>query len=135
MLNHPTRTGYLALHETLSFSHLWAGDDWPFTGSEGKTSRLWVHPSVHATCGDLLRELAVANDGISMQPTFLVAEELRRGTLVPILLDYKTMEFSLYAVYLSHRPLPSKLRAFIDYLVQNMGSEPTWVTRPGNSTS
>ena len=131
----PCEPAELAQHETLSFSYLWAGDDWPFTDGNGKVTRVRVHPAVHATSGDLLRELAVAGGGIIMQPTFLVAKELRRGTLVPILADYKTLGLNLYAVYLSHRHLPSKVRVFIDYLVQAIGSEPAWETQQEHVTS
>jgi len=74
----------------------------------------------------LLRELAVAGGGIILQPTFIVAAELARGALVPLLTDYRTLEFNLYAVYLSRRQLSAKVRVFIDYLVEAIGSRPAW---------
>ncbi len=114
------------MHETLSFSYLWAGDDWPFTDAQGNVTRVHVHPGVHATNGDLLRELAGAGGGIILQPTFIVAHELARGTLVPLLTDYRTLEFSLFALYPSRRQLSSKVRVFIDYLVDTIGKQPPW---------
>ncbi|MDE2254776.1 MAG: LysR family transcriptional regulator [Betaproteobacteria bacterium] len=107
-------------HATLSFSYLWAGDEWPFTDANGNVTRVKVSPAVHATNGDLLRELAVAGGGIIMQPTFIVASELERGTLVQILSEYRTLELSLFAVYLSRRHLSIKVRVFIDELVSAM---------------
>ena len=47
---------------------------------------------------------------------------MRRGTLVPILDSYRMFELNLYAVYLSHRFLPSKVRGFIDFLVDALGT-------------
>ena len=111
-------------HATLSFSYLWAGDEWPFTDAHGDLTRVKVSPAVHATNGDLLRELAVAGGGIIMQPTFIVASELERGTLVPILAAYQTLELSLFAVYLSRRHLSNKVRVFIDELVSSIGEDP-----------
>ena len=111
-------------HATLSFSYLWAGDEWPFTDAHGDLTRVKVSPAVHATNGDLLRELAVAGGGIIMQPTFIVASELERGTLVPILAEYQTLELSLFAVYLSRRHLSNKVRVFIDELVSSIGEDP-----------
>ncbi|MBW4047454.1 MAG: LysR family transcriptional regulator [Proteobacteria bacterium] len=110
-------------HATLSFSYLWAGDEWPFTDANGDLTRVKVSPAVHATNGDLLRELAVADGGIIMQPTFIVASELERGTLVPILAEYQTLELSLFAVYLSRRHLSNKVRVFIDELVSAIGED------------
>lgn len=111
----------LAQHDTLSFSYLWAGDDWPFTGPDGRTMHVRVHPTVHATSGDLLRQLAVAGAGVILQPTFVVAEQLRAGSLVQVLPQYRTLELHLYAVYLSQRHLPGKVRVFIDYLADVLG--------------
>lgn len=89
-------------------------------------TRVRVQPAVHATNGDLLRELAVAGGGVIMQPSFIVGTELARGTLVPLLTDYRTLELSLFAVYLSRRQLSSKVRVFIDYLVEEVGEQPPW---------
>lgn len=122
----PRTPAELAQHETLSFSYLWVGDDWPFTDAHGAQTRVRVQPVVHATNGDLLRELAVAGGGIILQPSFIVGTELARGRLVPLLTDYRTLDLSLFAVYLSRRQLSSKVRVFIDYLVGAIGDEPPW---------
>ncbi len=122
----PSVPADLVQHATLSFSYLWAGDEWPFTDAQGNVMLIKVSPNVHATNGDLLRELAVAGSGIILQPTFIVAAELARGTLVPILMDYQTLELNLFAVYLSRRHLSSKVRVFIDELVSAIGEQPPW---------
>lgn len=122
----PRSPAELNRHETLSFSYLWAGDDWSFTDAQGEVTQVRVQPSVHATNGDVLRELAVAGEGIVLQPTFIVGEELARGALVPLLTEWKTFELNLYAVYLSRRNLSLKVRAFVDYLVESTGERPYW---------
>lgn len=120
----PRVPGDLERHEVLSYKYLWCGDDWAFTDASGAVSQVRVRPTVHATNGDLLRRLAVADGGIILQPDFLVEEELRRGRLVQVLEDYRATEFSLYAVYLSHQHLPTRVRVFIDYLVERFGAGP-----------
>lgn len=122
----PRAPAELAQHETLGFSYLWVGDDWPFVDAQGTVTRVRVQPAVHATNGDLLRELAVAGGGIILQPSFIVGEQLARGTLVPLLTDYRTFDLNLFAVYLSRRQLSSKVRVFIDYLVEAIADEPPW---------
>lgn len=90
--------------------------------------KVQIHPSVHATNGNLLRELALAGGGIILQPSFIVGAELMRGTLVPLLPDWKTFGLTLYAVYLSQRQLSPRVRAFIDYLVDRLARSPTGKT-------
>jgi DNA-binding transcriptional LysR family regulator len=125
----PRSPADLERHEVLSYKYLWSGDAWSFTDPAGNEARVRVRPAVHATNGDLLRRLSMADGGIILQPDFLVAEELRRGRLVRVLQDYRAMELSLYAVYLSHQHLPTRVRVFIDYLVERLGT--TGVTTKG----
>lgn len=119
----PREPADLAEHETLSFSYLWAGDEWPFTGPDGRRETVRVRPAVHSSNGDLLRELAIAGGGVILQPRFIVAQALLAGTLVPILESYASFDLHLYAVYLSRKYLPSKVRVFIDFLVEDLASE------------
>ena len=116
----------LAGHETFSYSYLADGDGWVFSRRGGESVTVRIEPSVYSTNGELLRELAVAGGGIILQPTFIVGRELMQGTLVPVLEEWHTTERSLYAVYLTHRQLPPKVRVFIDYLVERIGEEPYW---------
>ena len=118
----PRKPAELAEHDTLSFSYLWAGDEWPFTGPDGRRERVRVDPSVHSSNGELLRELAIAGGGIILQPRFIVEQALRAGALVPLLEPYRTLDLNLYAVYLSQHFLPSKVRVFIDFLVDALGT-------------
>jgi DNA-binding transcriptional LysR family regulator len=122
--------GELADHRTLSFSYLWAGDDWTFEDAQGHLTTVHVNADVHATNGDVLRELAVAGEGIVLQPNFIVGTDVASGVLVPLLTEWKTFELSLYAVYLSRKNLSLKVRAFVDYLVESIGPTPYWERRP-----
>jgi len=70
---------------------------------------------------------AVAGQGIIYQPTFIVADDLRRGTLVPIMLDQPTGEFGgIYGVYLPQRNPAAKVRAFIDLMIEQLAPVPPW---------
>ncbi|HZS69914.1 MAG TPA: LysR substrate-binding domain-containing protein [Burkholderiales bacterium] len=122
----PAHPSELAQHETLSYSYLSAGDVWELQRPGEEPVKVQIRPSVHATNGDLLRELALAGGGIILQPSFIVGADLMRGTLVPLLTDWKALELTLYAVYLSQRQLSPRVRAFIDYLVESIGAEPYW---------
>ena len=68
-------------------------------------------PSV--TC-DLVRR----GEGISAVPHFAVANDLRTGRLVPVLDDYVMMDLPLHAVFPPGRRLSTRVRAFVDFLVE-----------------
>jgi DNA-binding transcriptional LysR family regulator len=122
----PQHPAQLADHETFSYSYLSTGDSWQFAREGGEPVTVRVRPSVYSTNGELLRELALTGGGIILQPTFIVGGALMTGSLVPVLPGWKTIEFSLYAVYLSQRQLSTKVRVLIDYLVESIGQEPYW---------
>jgi len=84
--------------------------------------------------GDALRAAAVAGQGIIYQPTFIVADDLRAGTLVSLRLDKPTYEFGgIHAVYLPDRNPPAKLRAFIDFLVERLVPTAPWDQPPSEA--
>jgi DNA-binding transcriptional LysR family regulator len=67
--------------------------------------------------------------GIVYLPTFLLGDDLRGGRLVPLLTQYMDLERSttgLYAVYPASRHLSPKVRAMIDWLIEDLGPEPDW---------
>lgn len=121
----PIHPAELTAHETLSYSYLSGGDTWTFHDASGETAAVRVRPNVHATNGDLLRHLAVADGGIIVQPDFIVADDIAAGRLVQVLPAWSLGQFSLYAVYLSRRQLSAKVRVFIDYLAEVLGVRTT----------
>ena len=98
---------------------------WVF-GAKGETEVL-VAGNLRANNGDALRAAAVAGQGIIYQPTFIVADDLRAGTLVAVTLDKPTEELGgIYAVYLPDRNPAAKVRAFIDFCAAHFAPEPPW---------
>ncbi|MCK4707404.1 MAG: LysR family transcriptional regulator, partial [Gammaproteobacteria bacterium] len=68
--------------------------------------------------GVLLMESALNGNGIFIGPTYMVANALSNGQLVTVLDDYCHEETGVYAVYPYSKLVSSKVRAFVDYLVQ-----------------
>jgi DNA-binding transcriptional LysR family regulator len=83
--------------------------------------------NLQANNGDVMREAALAGQGIIYQPTFIVAEELRQGTLSALTLDHPTLDSAeLHAVFGPGGTIPLKTRAMIDYLVECYGPDAPW---------
>jgi DNA-binding transcriptional LysR family regulator len=123
----PRSTAELSRHNCLGYtlSQRSNAGRWVF-GAKGETEVL-VAGNLRANNGDALRAAAVAGQGIIYQPTFIVADDLRAGTLVKLSLDRATEELGgIYAVYLPDRNPAAKVRAFIDFCAEHFAPEPPW---------
>jgi len=129
----PSTLAELGRHNCLGYtlSRLTGADRWMF-GAGGDVAAQ-VDGSLRSNNGDALRAAAVAGQGLIYQPTFMVADDLRAGTLVTVMLDQPPVEFGgIYAVFLPMRHPPAKVRAFVDFLAARFAPEPPWdrVARP-----
>jgi DNA-binding transcriptional LysR family regulator len=120
----PSHPGELAEHHVISYAYWTGGDDWRFTGPEGE-ARVRVRPRLHTNSGDTCRMAALHDQGVILQPDFLVGEDLRRGTLVELMPAYRSIELGVHAVYPSRKFLPMKTRRLVDFLVEAF-AQPAW---------
>lgn len=115
----------LARHEVISYSY-WSGrDEWSFTGADGRTAAVRIRARIHANNGDTCRAAALADQGIILQPDFIVGDALRRGTLVELLPGWQAGSIDIHAVYPSRKFLPAKTRRMVDFLVEAF-AVPAW---------
>ncbi len=76
-----------------------------------------VRGTLIANNGDALRAAAVAGQGLIYQPTFILADDIRAGRLVPLSLDVPLPHVgAAHAVFPGGRQPPAKVRALIDFL-------------------
>jgi len=75
-----------------------------------------VSGSLSTNNGEVLKDAAINGMGITLLPTFIVAEALEKGQLKEILCDFVPIPFGLYAMRLSRKYTPTKVSTFIDYL-------------------
>jgi DNA-binding transcriptional LysR family regulator len=123
----PRSVGDLASHNCLGYtlSQQASAAEWLF-GKQGDI-RVQVKGNLRANNGDALRAATLAGLGVARQPTFIVADDLRAGTLVALALDQPEIQTSaVHAVYLPDRRPPAKVRAFIDFLAASFSPEPPW---------
>jgi DNA-binding transcriptional LysR family regulator len=114
---------HICLGYTLSQSV--GADRWSF-GVDG-SRRVSVQGPLKANNGDALVAAAIAGQGITYQPIFLVRREIAAGQLVALTLDAPTLDLSgVYAIYPAARRPPAKVRVVIDFLAEMFGSVPPW---------
>ncbi len=113
-------------HRCLVYSNLAEPSRWSYVEGAGKRQFVNVNASMTASSGDFLSNAAAHGMGLIIQPTFIAADAIRRGNLVPVLTDYKWPITPAYAVYPPTRHLSFRVRAFIDFLAEKFAGTPQW---------
>lgn len=120
----PREPGDLADHACLTITHITRA--WPFTGADGDFS-VRVSGPLSSVSAEVLHAMAVGGMGVARMSSYMIADELRSGALVPLLTEYAWREeTNVYAVYPETRHLSPKVRAFIDYLVTHLRQPEDW---------
>ena len=113
----PAHPSEIASHAVLTYTLLSTGDSWEFEGPQGRVTVI-VTPRMRANSGETCCAAALKHQGIVLQPTFLVAADLKSGALVEILPQYRSIELGIYAVYPTRKHVTPKVRLLIDFLVE-----------------
>lgn len=111
----PQRPAELATHAVISYSYWSTRDEWNFDGPQGPIS-VKTQPCMHTNSGDTCRAAALAHQGIILQPTFLVGDDLTAGTLVELMPAFRSIELGIYAIYPTRKHVSPKVRALVDFL-------------------
>ena len=122
----PTHPSELADHVTAVYSNVPDPDQWVFEDADGDPVRVGLAPRIRASNGDVLVAIAARGEGIVLQPTFMLADAVGNGELVPILTDFNLAATPAYAVYPYTRHLSYRVRAFIDHLADWFSGPLPW---------
>lgn len=115
----------LVRHRCLHFSHLTDGTSWHFDrGGEKRTVR--VAAGFTANNGLVLHNAALRGLGIVYSTTFLAWRSLLDGSLVQVLGDWELPLNDLSALYPASRQMSPKVRALVDFLVEEFQPVPPW---------
>ncbi|ODP31563.1 LysR family transcriptional regulator [Pandoraea sp. ISTKB] len=71
--------------------------------------------------GAMLREWALAGQGISCEAAWDVSEDLAAGRLVRLLPSYPMPRIDLYVVFAPGNPVPPRIRLLVDFLIHEFG--------------
>ena len=75
---------------------------------------------------DTVRAAALAGQGIILQPTFMIGDDVRKGRLEPLLAGYHLPDAEVLAVYPTGRHLSAKVRVMVDFLIDAFKGIPPW---------
>jgi DNA-binding transcriptional LysR family regulator len=120
----------LAQHNCLVYTLASKPSAWTFMLPDGGERSVAVRGSLQANTSVALRESVLAGVGIAAAADFIVADDIARGDLVPLLSDYPMPPRELFAVYPHNRHLSPKVRALIDFAAEIYGG--SWRNQSAN---
>ena len=118
----PRTPNDLVKHNCLYFGHGDAENRWVFEGPRGRQT-VKIGGNLVVNNVEVVRDAVLAGSGIGLLSTFAISRELRAKKLKVLLPEWKvqgTYGTAVHAVWLPHRYMPSKLRVFLDYLVEQL---------------
>ncbi|WP_404422877.1 LysR family transcriptional regulator [Thalassospira australica] len=87
---------------------------------------LSVSGSMDSDNGEVLTRWCLDGYGIALKSHWEVGDHIRNGHLQVVLPDYTPPSHAVYALYPENRYLPTRVRAFVDFLVGEFGGTPPW---------
>ena len=90
---------------------------WKITAPSGEVRQVRTAGSLTVNDGQSLLNAAIGGLGIAYLPSFLYAEPMRQGLLVDAIPELPEETQGIYAIYPPGRYTQPKVRAFIDFLV------------------
>ena len=114
----PVSPADLSAHNCILYTFNPFGDDWRFIKPDGRPLTVRVAGNLLTSDTELRLHAVIAGLGLGLIPPFNIHEELRVGSLVPLLRNYRTPELSIAALYPHRQHLAAKVRVFIDALAK-----------------
>lgn len=105
---------------------------WPFQSDTGAIN-VEIRPTLLCNEGGLVADAARNGIGIAVVPRFLVEQDLRDGTLVPLLPQYPLADYWFKALVARYRMNRPAVREFIEFLKEQVTRAPWHTTAVGMS--
>ena len=114
----PAHPRELIRYECIRFTGEDLGDHWQLRGPKSIAQTVQIRGRFSSNNMALIRDFAIAGEGIALMPHFLCAEDLKAGRLKVVLKDWVHSAGPIHAVFPGQRFLLPKVRAFVDHLVR-----------------
>lgn len=114
----PQKIDDLNEHKLLHYSNQASGNVWKVTAPSGEKRQVRTAGSLTVNDGQSLLNAAIGGLGIAYLPSFLYAEPMRQGQLEDAIPELPMETQGIYAIYPPGRYTQPKVRAFIDFLVE-----------------
>ncbi len=116
----PNSLDDLSRHHFIGVGNL---DSLPLKGPHGMLE-VPIHVAMRYRSAVGVGHAAAAGIGIAPLPVVFFEDTAFRKQLVPVLTQFSLREATLYAVYVSRKYVPLKIRSFIDFMLERVPAHP-----------
>lgn len=109
-------------HAVIAFTGLMTGGVWRYRAANGKARSIALEPGFEVN--DALAALSAAEAGKGITPalSYMVADALAAGRLVPVLETFSPEPVPVHLVHQQGRLVPPKVRAFMDFAAPRLSA-------------
>lgn len=120
----PAHPDELTQHQCIRFMGLATREGWPFVGPDGETFTVPVKGQLRANTSEAVREAVLQGLGFGLCPVWMFCQELRDGTVVPVLTEWTPTALPIQAVFSTRRQVPARVRALVEHLAVEFRTDP-----------
>ena len=102
-----------------------AQQTWQFHRNN-KNINVKVNGRIVTNNGEVLRDAVLGGLGIAQKSTWDIGQDIKNGTIVEVLEGYKLECTDIYALYPHRLHLTSKVRVWLDFLIEQFSPAPNW---------
>ncbi|MEM8569933.1 MAG: LysR family transcriptional regulator [Pseudomonadota bacterium] len=110
-------------HTAINYSRARLGMVWQFDQSASPPTS----GRISTNNGEAVRDMAEAGIGLALLPMFILHEAIEAGRLVRVLPKLKPKPLPISVVWPPVKPMPQKLRLFVDHIAEAFGEHPPWL--------
>lgn len=111
----PASVDELVQHSLLGFTQTETLNHWPLRHPQG--DRWLIRPSLSASSGETLRQLALQGQGIVCLSDFMTRDDIQAGRLIAILEAFNSgYRQPIHAVYYRNSKLALRIQCFLDFI-------------------
>ncbi len=115
----PKEPGDLVNHDCITIDDVTAQRTWQFAKGNRQIDTP-IRSRLRVTDSEAAIEAAIAGGGIARVMSYKMEAARRVGTLVPMLENFELAPLPMHIVYAERKPMPLKLRAFLDWVTPRL---------------
>jgi DNA-binding transcriptional LysR family regulator len=126
----PATPADLPNHECL---HYGAGQTWRLVGPDDQVAEVEVASRLRSDNGEVSHDWALSGCGLIMKSWIDVEADVRSGRLVHLLQAWRSASAPICALFPSNRQVPTRVRVFLDAMVERLANHSQAATEVGAS--
>jgi DNA-binding transcriptional LysR family regulator len=116
----PATPARLKSHACVTFDALDTAQMWTFPSRSTRGMNIEIHSRLVVNTAEAAIAAAVAGVGLTRVLSYQVADAVAQGSLRIVLQRFEPPSLPVHVMHAGQRPLPLKLRAFLDFLIPRL---------------